>query len=56
MTSNIEILGELADKKTYNNEDIEVMDWQTKCRLIRNDPITVVRYLITDFSRSYIKL
>ena len=28
-------LGQLLDNKTYTDEEIESMDWQTKCRLIR---------------------
>ena len=26
-------LGQVIDNKTYNDEDIESMDWKTKCRL-----------------------
>ena len=37
-------LGELVDKKTYNDEEIKAMNWETKCRLMKNDSPTVVRY------------
>ena len=37
-------LGQLQDNKTYTDEEIEGMDWQTKCRLIKGDSPTVVRY------------
>ena len=40
----LKALGKLVDEKTYTNEDIEGMDFQTKARLIRSDPVTVVRY------------
>ena len=32
------------DNKTYMDQEIESMDWQTKCRLIKDDSPTVVRY------------
>ena len=37
-------LGQLVDNKTYTNQEIESMDWQTKCRLIKADSPTVFRY------------
>ena len=37
-------LGQLVDNKTYTDQEIESMDWQTKCRLIKGDSPTVVRY------------
>ena len=37
-------LGQLVDNKTYTDQEIESMDWQTKCRLIKADSPTVVRY------------
>ena len=37
-------LGQLVDNKTYTDQEIESMDLQTKCRLIKGDSPTVVRY------------
>ena len=37
-------LGQLLDNKAYTDEEIGSMDWQTKCRLIKGDSPTVVRY------------
>ena len=37
-------LWQLVDNKTYTDQEIESMDWQTKCRLIKADSPTVVRY------------
>ena len=37
-------LGQLVDNKTYTDQEIESMDWQTKCRLIKGDSPAVVRY------------
>ena len=37
-------LGQLVDNKTYTDQEIESMDWQTKCTLIKGDSPTVVRY------------
>ena len=37
-------LGQLVDNKTYTDEEIESMDWKTKCRLIKADSPTLVRY------------
>ena len=37
-------LGQLLDNKTYTDEEIESIDWQTKCRLIKGDSPTLVRY------------
>ena len=43
-------LGELVDKKAYSNEDKEVIKWQTKCRLIKNNHVIVIRYFDHRFS------
>ena len=37
-------LGQHVDNKTYTDQEIESMDWQTKCKLIKADSPTVVRY------------
>ena len=37
-------LGQVVDNKTYTDKEIESMDWKTKCRLIKADSPTVVRY------------
>ena len=37
-------LGQVVDNKTYTDEEIESMDWKTKCRLIKADSPTLVRY------------
>ena len=44
---------ELLDRKTYHNEDADVMDWQTKCRLIKSDPVTVARYFDHRFKQLF---
>ena len=31
----LQALGELVDNKTYNDEEIKTMNWQTKCKLIK---------------------
>ena len=38
------ILGQFVDHKTYTSDEIEEMDWEDKCRLIRSDPVTCSRY------------
>ena len=37
-------LGQVVDNKTYTDEEIQSMDWKTKCRLIKADSPTLVRY------------
>ena len=37
-------LGQMLDKKNYTDKEIEEMDWNTKCRLLKGDSATVVRY------------
>ena len=37
-------LGQVVDNKTYTDEEIESMDWKTKCRLIKADSPTLVIY------------
>ena len=37
-------LGKNVDKKINSNEEIESMNWDTKCRLLNEDSATVVRY------------
>ena len=37
-------LGQVLDRKTYTDVEIEEMDWNTKCRLLKGDSATVVRY------------
>lgn len=37
-------LGKFIDKTNYTNEEIEDFTWQTKCRLIKSDPVTAARY------------
>ena len=39
----LEILGRLLDKKDYSDNDIKNMNWQKKCELIQNDPVTCAR-------------
>ncbi|KAJ8048295.1 hypothetical protein HOLleu_00548 [Holothuria leucospilota] len=45
----IRVLGKQIDNKCYSDEELTNMDWSTKTRLIKSDPVTCVRYLITDF-------
>ena len=37
-------LGQVLDRKTYTDLEIEEMDWNTKCQLLKGDSATVVRY------------
>ncbi|XP_052075796.1 uncharacterized protein LOC127713867 [Mytilus californianus] len=37
-------LGKIIDGVQYSDEDINTMTWQTKCRLVRSDPVTTARY------------
>ena len=37
-------LGKLVEGKTFCEEDLRTMDWQTKTKLLRSDPVTCARY------------
>ncbi|VDI59060.1 Hypothetical predicted protein [Mytilus galloprovincialis] len=37
-------LGKIIDGVQYSDADINTMTWQTKCRLVRSDPVTTARY------------
>ena len=38
------MLGELIDKKSYGNGELNAMTWEEKSRLIQNDPVTCARH------------
>ena len=40
----LQALGKNVDKKIYSAEEIKTMTWENKCRLIKEDSATVVRY------------
>ena len=40
----LQALGKNIDKKIYSDEEIKTMTWENKCRLIKEDSATVVRY------------
>ena len=40
----LKALGQSAENRTYSNEEIDNMDFETKSKLIRGDSATVVRY------------
>ena len=57
----LQSLGQIIDHTFYSADDIKNMTWQTKCRLIRSDPVTTSRYFdyrvqkfFTDFLGSQI--
>ena len=37
-------LGKNVDKKIYSDEEIKTMTWENKCKLIKEDSATMVRY------------
>ncbi|KAJ8049155.1 hypothetical protein HOLleu_01770 [Holothuria leucospilota] len=40
----IKVLGKLIDNKCYSDEELMDLDWSTKTRLIKADPVSCVRY------------
>ena len=40
----LRMLGELIDKKSYSNDELNAMTWEEKSRLIQNDPVTCARH------------
>ena len=40
----LRILGQLIDHKIYNNDELENLKWEDKCRLIQSDPVTCTRH------------
>ena len=40
----LRILGQLIDHKKYNNDELENLKWEDKCRLIQSDPVTCARH------------
>lgn len=51
-------LGLLVDGKKYSESDISTMSWETKCRLIRSDPVTCARYFqhrVDSFLKVFLK-
>jgi hypothetical protein len=40
----LRILGKLLDNKEYTDNELENLNWEEKCRLIQNDPVTCARH------------
>jgi len=40
----LKILSQVVDNVTLSDEDVNVMSWSTKCRLISSDPVTCARH------------
>ena len=43
-TDLLSCLGKLVEDKTFCEEDLRTMDWQTKTKLLQSDPVTCARY------------
>ena len=40
----LRILGKLVDKKDYSDDELNVLSWEQKSRLIQTDPVTCARH------------
>jgi len=49
------MLGELIDKKSYNNDELNAMTWEEKSRLVQNDPVTCARHFDFQVQRFILK-
>ena len=50
-------LAKIIDKKTYTDDEIGALTWNTKSRLVRSDPVTVARYFdfrVQQFIKTFI--
>ena len=43
-TDLLRILGKLVDQKDYTDNELQEMDWETKTRLVRADPVSAARF------------
>jgi len=43
-TDLLQILGRLVDKKEYTDQELKDMDWESRTRLVRADPVTCARF------------
>ena len=53
----LRILGQLVDHKQYTDEELENLDWEERCRLIKSDPVTCARhfdYQVDQFLRNFL--
>lgn len=46
----LRILGKLVDHKDYTDIELENLDWNEKCRLIKSDPVTCARHFDFQFN------
>ena len=47
----LRILGKLVDNRKYSDDDLENLNWETKCRLIQSDPVTCARHFDYQFNQ-----
>ena len=40
----LRILGQLIDRKQYTDNELQNLNWNERCRLIQNDPVTCARH------------
>lgn len=53
----LKILGKLVDKKECNDDQLENLNWEEKCRLIQSDSVTCARhfdYQISQFINHFL--
>ena len=48
----LQILGNLVDNKNYNDDELQNLNWEEKCRLIQSDPVTCTRHFDYQFLMS----
>ena len=47
----LRILGKLVNHKDYTDDEQENLNWEEKCRLIQNDPVTCARHFDYQFNQ-----
>lgn len=53
----LRILGHLVNHKKYSDDELKNLNWEEKCRLIQNDPVTCTRhfdYQVNTFIRHFL--
>ena len=53
----LRILGKLVNNKEYTDNELENLNWEEKCKLIKGDPVTCARhfdYQINQFLRNFL--
>lgn len=53
----LRILGHLVNHKKYSDDELKNLNWEEKCRLIQNDPVTCARhfdYQVNTFIRHFL--